>query len=236
MGRTGEKSLSIAVGALLLVALSACGPEFDVVIEGGRVMDPESGLDAVRNVGIRDGTVAIVTQDHLDGARVIDAAGLVVAPGFIDLHRHGQSVRAYELQVHDGVTTGLELELEPWTAMVAEQGRAHSAAEAMAAAEELQTHVARLRGYWDDHDLFACPTIAHPPFEIGHLGPDVPLDVLAERYSRFEWLTPPWSIAGQPAVSIPLHETEDGLPRGTQIVGRQGRDDLVLAVAATVER
>ena len=111
MGRTGEKSLSIAVGALLLVALSACGPEFDVVIEGGRVMDPESGLDAVRNVGIRDGTVAIVTQDHLDGARVIDAAGLVVAPGFIDLHRHGQSVRAYELQVHDGVTTGLELEL-----------------------------------------------------------------------------------------------------------------------------
>jgi N-acyl-D-aspartate/D-glutamate deacylase len=91
--------------------LGACGPRYDVVIAGGRVMDPESGLDAIRNVGILDGKVALLTEEALDGRRVIDATGLVVAPGFVDLHRHGQTEQAYRLQVHDGVTTGLELEL-----------------------------------------------------------------------------------------------------------------------------
>lgn len=74
-------------------------------------MDPESGLDAVRTLGIRDGKVEIITDQVLRGARVIDATGLVVAPGFIDLHRHGQTEAAYRLQALDGVTTGLELEL-----------------------------------------------------------------------------------------------------------------------------
>lgn len=89
----------------------ACGGELDVVIRGGRVMDPESGLDAVRNVGIEDGRVAAISDEELTGARVIDAAGLVVVPGFVDLHRHGHTEPGYRLQVFDGVTTGLELEI-----------------------------------------------------------------------------------------------------------------------------
>ena len=98
--------------ALLIAAgASACGPPYDLVIEGGRVMDPESGLDAVRNVGIVDGRVAAISVDPLEGARHIQAVDLVVAPGFVDLHRHGQSEEAYRLQVRDGVTTGLELEI-----------------------------------------------------------------------------------------------------------------------------
>ena len=74
-------------------------------------MDPESGLDAVRNVGIRDGHIEAVSQDVLAGARVIDATGLVVAPGFIDLHVHGQSEESFRFMVRDGVTTWLELEV-----------------------------------------------------------------------------------------------------------------------------
>jgi len=74
-------------------------------------MDPESGLDAVRNVGIVDGRIDAISMEPLDGARHIQAAGLVVAPGFVDLHRHGQSEEGYRLQVQDGVTTGLELEI-----------------------------------------------------------------------------------------------------------------------------
>ncbi len=98
--------------ALLFAAgAAACGPPYDLVIEGGRVMDPESGLDAVRNIGIVDGRVATISVDPLEGARHVQAAGLVVAPGFVDLHRHGQSEEAYRLQVRDGVTTGLELEI-----------------------------------------------------------------------------------------------------------------------------
>ena len=73
-------------------------------------MDPESGLDAVRNVGIRNGKIVEITQHSLSGKETINARGLVVAPGFIDLHEHGQEPRNYEFQAHDGVTTSLELE------------------------------------------------------------------------------------------------------------------------------
>ena len=85
-------------------------PAVDLVIAGGRVMDPESSLDAVRNVGIREGKVVEISERPLSGKQTIDGRGLVVSPGFIDLHEHGQEPRNYEFQVHDGVTTSLELE------------------------------------------------------------------------------------------------------------------------------
>ncbi len=85
--------------------------QFDVVIEGGRVMDPETGLDAVRNVGIRDGKIARISAEPLAGKRVIQATGLVVAPGFIDLHQHGQEPASQRVKAFDGVTTALEMEI-----------------------------------------------------------------------------------------------------------------------------
>jgi N-acyl-D-aspartate/D-glutamate deacylase len=74
-------------------------------------MDPETGLDAVRNVGIRDGKIARISFDPLAGRRVIHATGLVVAPGFIDLHQHGQDLASQRVKALDGVTTALELEI-----------------------------------------------------------------------------------------------------------------------------
>jgi N-acyl-D-aspartate/D-glutamate deacylase len=85
--------------------------QYDVVIEGGRVMDPETGLDAVRNVGIRDGKIARISPDALSGRRVLHGGGLVVAPGFIDLHQHGQDMESQRVKALDGVTTALELEI-----------------------------------------------------------------------------------------------------------------------------
>ncbi len=76
---------------LFFLALSTTivsAQEFDLVLEGGRVMDPETGLDVVRNVGILGGKIVRISSDALRGRRVIHAAGLVVAPGFIDLHQH----------------------------------------------------------------------------------------------------------------------------------------------------
>jgi N-acyl-D-aspartate/D-glutamate deacylase len=94
------------------VFASACGAgDYDVVIEGGRVMDPESGLDAVMNVGIREGRIEAVTDEALRGTRTIDANGLVVTAGFIDLHQHAQNEQAYALTVADGVTSTFELEV-----------------------------------------------------------------------------------------------------------------------------
>ena len=83
---------------------------YDIVITNGRVMDPESGLDAVRNVGISGGQIRAISSEALKGQQTIDAKGLVVAPGFIDLHEHGQEPRNYQFQARDGVTTSLELE------------------------------------------------------------------------------------------------------------------------------
>ena len=101
--------------AALLVAATLPAPvlaqdDYDIVLAGGRVMDPETGLDAVRNVGIRGRDIAVISEDPLFGTVVLDIAGLVVAPGFIDLHSHGQTNRANEFQARDGVTTALELE------------------------------------------------------------------------------------------------------------------------------
>lgn len=82
------------------------GFPFDVVISGGRVMDPESGLDAVMNVGIRDGVIGAVSEQPLEGGMTIDADGLVVSPGFIDLDSYARLARH---QVTDGVTTMFDL-------------------------------------------------------------------------------------------------------------------------------
>jgi N-acyl-D-aspartate/D-glutamate deacylase len=110
----------LLTSALLFTTAISIGDRFtvhanpntvDIVISGGRVMDPESGMDVVRNVGIRDGKIVAISEDALEGKHRIDARGLVVAPGFIDLHEHGQEPRNYEFQAHDGVTTSLELEL-----------------------------------------------------------------------------------------------------------------------------
>ncbi len=84
---------------------------YDRVILGGHVMDPESNLEAVRNIGLLDGRIAAITTQALHGRDTIDAHGLVVAPGFIDLHSHGQTPETYRFQSLDGVTTSLELEL-----------------------------------------------------------------------------------------------------------------------------
>ncbi len=99
----------------LFVFLASLGAQtarqYDVVIAGGRVMDPESGLNAVRDIGIREGKVAAISEQPLTGPTILNAKGRVVAPRFIELHAHGQTNQSNEYQAHDGVTTALELEV-----------------------------------------------------------------------------------------------------------------------------
>jgi hypothetical protein len=83
----------------------------DMVIKGGRVIDPETGLDAVRNVGIKNGKIAAVSENGIDGKETLDASGHVVAPGFIDMHHHNVNVPfGQKLALRDGITTPMELE------------------------------------------------------------------------------------------------------------------------------
>ncbi len=95
----------------LLATGSAFSQEFDLVLQGGRVMDPESGLDAIRNVGISQGKIRAISTEALEGKKIISAEGLVVAPGFIDLHQHAWDEESVRFKIRDGVTSVLELEV-----------------------------------------------------------------------------------------------------------------------------
>src|SRR5258706_10837599 len=100
-----------ALCLIVVVSAASFAQQYDLVLEGGRVLDPETGLDAVRNVGINGGKIARISASALQGKRTIAATGLVVAPGFIDLHQHGQDMDSQRVKAFDGVTTALELEI-----------------------------------------------------------------------------------------------------------------------------
>src|SRR6202041_3202096 len=102
---------SLILFSFLAISAVAAAQQYDLVLEGGRVMDPETGLDAVRNVGIREGKIVQISSEALNGLRVVHAGGLVIAPGFIDLHQHGQDMASQRVKALDGVTTALELEI-----------------------------------------------------------------------------------------------------------------------------
>jgi N-acyl-D-aspartate/D-glutamate deacylase len=101
----------LAAAALCAASVACAAGPFDLVIANGRVVDPESGLDAVRNVGIRNGVIDAVSEAPLAGRERVDAHGLVVAPGFINLHWHGKEPRSEYYEAMDGVTSSFELEV-----------------------------------------------------------------------------------------------------------------------------
>jgi N-acyl-D-aspartate/D-glutamate deacylase len=104
--------VSLLIPVLLVMACQVCLAieSYDLVLANGRVMDPESGLDAVRNVAVQGSEIAKISESELHGRVILDASGLVIAPGFIDFHAHGQDNTANRYQARDGVTTALDLE------------------------------------------------------------------------------------------------------------------------------
>ena len=103
-------SLQLRTLAIILVLCSglACGSaqaqDYDLAILNGRVMNPESGLDAVRSVGIKDGKIAAITDKAIRGKGTIDAKGHVAAPGFIDTHWHSLDPFGIKIGLRDGRT------------------------------------------------------------------------------------------------------------------------------------
>ena len=102
--------MRLILSFLIFLGIPVMASAYDIVITGGRVIDPETGLDEIRNVAIDGDQIVAISESQLDGDVVIDATGQVVAPGFIDLHAHGQNLGDYRMQAMQGVTTMLELE------------------------------------------------------------------------------------------------------------------------------
>ena len=103
-------SLSMLIVSLVMV-MPALAVDYDLVINNGRVMDPETLFDGVANVGIKDGRIAEISKTPLKGAKTIDATGHILAPGFIDTHFHFQMPVGYSLGLRDGLTSSMDFEM-----------------------------------------------------------------------------------------------------------------------------
>ena len=110
--RASYLSILLSISLLCLPSVALAEQTYDLVIQNGRVMDPETRLDAVRNVGVKNGKIAMITKRRIKGKRTINAKGHVVAPGFIDTHVHVVDLPfCQKLMLRDGVTTPLDLEV-----------------------------------------------------------------------------------------------------------------------------
>jgi amidase len=136
--------------------------------------------------------------------------------------------------------TGVEVgpsDVEPLTWALAEVGRSSNAADWLWAREWLQVNARDIASWWTEgFDLLLTPTIAEPPPPLGTFDspPDNPLHGLF-RAAEVVPFTPPFNGTGQPAISLPLHWSAEGLPIGVQLVAAFGREDVLLRVAAQLE-
>jgi urease alpha subunit len=103
--------LSLPLAGLVARASAAETKDLDLAILNGRVMDPETTYDAVANVGVKDGRIAVITKGKITGRETIDATGHVVAPGFIDGHFHYTGIFGAKVALRDGRTTLMDLEI-----------------------------------------------------------------------------------------------------------------------------
>jgi amidase len=128
-------------------------------------------------------------------------------------------------------------DVEPLTWALAEQGWSNSAAQFVTAIGYAQIMARAVLAWWQDYDLLLTPTMAAPPAELGTIGtgheenPYAPI----ERAIPYAAFTAGFNATGQPAISLPLHWSEAGLPIGVQLVADMGREDLLLRVAAQLE-
>ncbi len=128
-------------------------------------------------------------------------------------------------------------DLEPATAWLAEQGRAIAAQDFLAALDRLHGWARRVAQWWSEpgFDLLVTPTIAVPPPRLGELAPGADLEASIEKILALIPFTPPFNATGQPAISLPLATSEQGLPIGVQLVAAYPREDLLIRVSAQLE-
>jgi amidase len=99
----------------------------------------------------------------------------------------------------------------------------------------MQAWSRRVADWWIDHDVLVVPTSPEPPVRLGELAPDNLDPAVGARMGHLVGFCAPFDVTGQPAMSLPLASSDDGLPIGVQLVGAYGREDVLLRVAAQLE-
>jgi amidase len=146
----------------------------------------------------------------------------------------GEEIHTY------GRLRGKELDLaklEPLTAQMVEIASSVSSVDYLRALDYLRRLARRVVSFWDNYDVLVTPTLAQPPLLIGALRPaegEPPIQML-QNSAGFVPLTPVFNVTGQPAISLPLSISPDGLPIGIQIVGRPADEGLLLSLATQLE-
>jgi amidase len=157
-------------------------------------------------------------------------------PNFIKLWSAGCAAQVKEIgALLGGIDVGL---LEPLTRELYESGHEISAPDLIVALDELRALARRVVAFWDAHDVFVTPTLAQPPIEIGGLdpGPGEPTTEMLRKSAAFVPFTPAFNVTGQPAFSLPLHHSPDGLPIGVHLVGPPVGEELLISLAAQLEQ
>ena len=171
--------------------------------------------------------VAPATVDGLDRPGLDESFGVIVGAAL------ARDVERWSARLHRQIRPD---ELEPMNAMMAEMGRSTTATQYVAAVETAQAWSRGVAAWWDaGHDILVTPTAPEPPPAIGDLGPNAGLEVLG-RLSAMVTFTVPFNVTGQPAISLPIGWSAEGLPIGVQLVAGYGREDLLIRVAAQLEQ
>jgi amidase len=156
-------------------------------------------------------------------------------PTFIKIWAAGCSAQVTEIGALLG---GVDVDkIEPLTRELYEQGEEISAAELIVALDYLHSLARRIVSFWDHYDVFVTPTLAQSPIEIGALDPNPgePATAMIEKSAEFVPFTPAINVTGQPAISLPLHQSAEGLPIGVQLVGPPAGEELLLSLSAQIE-
>jgi amidase len=193
---------------------------------------------------VHDDCVAAVEA----AARLLEEVGHTVEPGHPAALADPQRVQQFGAVAGVGLAASLEYwaqrtgrpitqdDVEGATWALAELGRVPTGVQLATAREWLQLNSRRVQEWWGDWDLLLTPTLAHPPPPLGHFAaePGNPFAGMLKA-GAFVPFTPTFNATGQPAVSLPLHWSDEGLPIGVQLVAAYGREDLLLRVAAQLE-
>ena len=175
------------------------------------------------------------------GHRVEEAAPAWADEGFSEHFVRtwiaGVRARVDGLALVRGRPIGMD-EVEPLTRAMCERAEEIGAGDHILSVQFLRATARRAARFWDDHDVLLTPSTAQPPPPLGALAPGPGEDLLETVMARCAELVPfsaPWNVSGQPAVSVPLHHSPEGLPIGVQLVGAMGDEATLLSLSGQLE-